>query len=105
VPLSLASLEVRTNNYRVKGTILLDLYNLVDMIKVVSEILVSRIVARPIPSIVDLRPRELILRNFGVDRCTGVAVPAPCATEIIAGFEDDGLEATVTKGLEHVYSS
>jgi hypothetical protein len=104
MPFALTGLKLGTDDYSVEGTILLDLHHFVDVVEIVTEILISWVVARPSPSVVHLRPRELVLRDLGVHGCTRVTVPSPCTSEIVACFEDDSLEPSIAKRLEHVYT-
>jgi hypothetical protein len=71
------------------------------VIEVITQILVVGVVIGPIPCLVYLRPRELVLRDFGVDAGAGVAVPSPSATRIVAGLENYRLQSAITQSLEH----
>jgi hypothetical protein len=92
---------VSANHDRVKGAVLLDANNLVDVVKVLAQVLVGRIVAGPVPRLPNLGPGELILGNLGVDASSGVAVPSPSASGVVASLEDDCLEAAVPESFEH----
>lgn len=61
----------------VEGAVLLDIEDLVDVIKVCAELIVGGIVARPVPSLPSLWEAELVLWDFRIHTCSGIAVPAP----------------------------
>lgn len=79
MPSTALGIELAAYNNGVERNILLDVKDLVHMIKVSAKISVGRIVARPSPGIVNLRPAEFVFRHFGVDTSTGIAIPSPSA--------------------------
>lgn len=101
IPFPLLRIEVGFNYDGVESAVLLDTNYLVDMIEVITQVFVVRVVVGPVPCIVYLGPRKLVLRDFGVDAGAGVAVPSPGATRIVASLENDCFQATITEGFEH----
>jgi hypothetical protein len=89
VPLSFRRFELRTSHNCFERTILLDIENLVHMVKVSSKLLIIRVVGSPCPIFVDLWPRELILRYLRVNSGSGIAIPAPSSAEVGASFIND----------------
>lgn len=104
-PTSKLGIKVAANNNRVKGNILLDMEDFVDVVKIRPQVLISWIVGLPVPGLPYLRPRELVLGDLGVDSGTRVAVPPPCASGVVTCLEDDSLQALVAEGLEHENAS
>lgn len=100
-PLAAGSVKVAADDDGVEGGILLDPDNLVDVLKIGTEVLVVGIVVGPVPGFPDLRPGELILRDLGVDAGAGVAVPAPGAAQAVASLEDGRLQTAISECLEH----
>lgn len=101
MPFPLLGIEVCFNHDGVECAVLLDTDYLVDVIEVITQVLVVRVVVGPVPCVVYLGPSELVLRDFGVDAGARVAVPSPGATGVVAGFENDCLQAAIAEGLEH----
>lgn len=101
VPFPLFQIECGPNNNAVESAVLLDTNYPVDVVKVSTQVFVVRVVAGPVPCLVYFGPRELILRNFGVDAGARVAVPSPGATQIVTGLENDRFQAAIAEGLEH----
>jgi hypothetical protein len=89
VPLPFRRFELRTSHNCFERTILLDIENLVHMVKVSSKLLIIRVVGSPCPIFVDLWPRELILRYLRVNSGSGIAIPAPSSAEVGASFIND----------------
>lgn len=100
-PLASSSIKLSTDDNGIERAVLLDVENLVDVIKIISQILVRRVVGLPIPRLPHFGPRELVLRHFRVDPGARVAVPTPGAARVIASFVNDGLESLIPKGFEH----
>jgi hypothetical protein len=100
MPLSFRRFELRTGHDRFERAILLDIENLVDMVKVSSEFLIIRIVGSPCPIFVHLWPRELILRHFRINSGSGIAIPAPSSTEIGASFVNYSPKTMLSESFE-----
>jgi hypothetical protein len=64
MPTSTDGIELGANYHSVKSAILLNADDLINMIKVRSKLRIVRVVSRPSPRIIDLRPAELILGDF-----------------------------------------
>jgi hypothetical protein len=101
IPFPLLRIELGFNYDGVESTVLLDTNYLVDVIEVITQVFVVGVVIGPVPCLVYLGPRELVLRDFGVDAGAGVTVPSPSATRIVTGLENDRLQPAVAEGLEH----
>lgn len=101
IPFPLCRIELSSNNDSIESTVLLHTNYLVDVVEVSTQVFVVGVVVGPVPCVVYFGPIELVLRNFGVDSGAGVAVPAPGATRIIAGLENDCLQTAIAEGLEH----
>jgi len=101
VPFPLVRIELGSNHDGVESAVLFDTHYLVDVIEVLTQILIVGVVIGPVPCLVYLGPRELVLRDFGVDAGAGVAVPSPSATSIVAGLENNRLQSAITESLEH----
>lgn len=101
MPFPLLRIELGFNHDGVESTVLLDTDYLVDVIEVIPQVFVVGVVIGPVPCVVYLGPRELVLRDLGVDTGAGVAVPSPSAPCIVPGLENDRLQPAVTEGLEH----
>lgn len=91
IPFPLLRIELSFNHDGVESAVLFNTNYLVDVIEVVAQVFVVGVVVGPVPCLVYLRPRELVLRDFGVDAGAGVAVPSPGTTRIVAGLENDRL--------------
>jgi hypothetical protein len=100
MPLSFSNIILRTNHNSLERAILLDVEDLIDMVKVGSKLFVIRVVGRPCPVLVHLWPRELILRHLRVNSGSRIAVPAPCAAEIRASFVKYGSKPMLAEALE-----
>lgn len=101
IPFPLLRIELGFNHNGVESAVLFDTNYLVDVIKVITQVFVVRVVAGPVPCLVYLGPRELILRDFGVYASAGVAVPSPGATRIVASLENDRFQAAIAESLKH----
>jgi hypothetical protein len=100
MPLPFRRFELRTSYDRFERAILLDIKNLVDMVKVSSELLIIRVVGSPYPIFVDLLPRELILGHLRVNSGSGIAIPAPSSAEIGASFINYSPKAMFSESFE-----
>lgn len=101
IPFPFLHIELGFNHNGVESAILFGTDYLVDVIKVITQVFIVRVVVGPVPCLVYLRPRELVLRDFGVDTGAEVAVPSPGATCIVASLENDHFQAAIAEGLEH----
>jgi len=90
-----------SDNNSIECAILLYANNLVDVIKIATQVLIVGIIVRPIPSIVYFRPRELIFGNFGVNPSTRITVPSPSTSGVFTSLENHSLHAPVAKSLKH----
>jgi hypothetical protein len=100
MPLSFIGVELRTNHNSLERTVLLDVKDLIDMVKVGSELFIIGVVGRPCPVLVHLWPRELVLRHLGVNAGSRIAIPSPCAAEIRASLVNYGSKAMIAEALE-----
>lgn len=100
-PFALLCIKLGPNYNRVECTVLLDTNYFIDMIKIIAEILIVRVIVGPVPGLVHFRPREFVLRDLGVDAGPRVAVPSPGATGIVTGLKNNRLQAAIPKSLEH----
>lgn len=89
IPFSLPRIELGLNHNRVESAVLFDTNYLVDVIRVIAQDFVARVVVGPIPRLVYLGPVERVLWDFGIDAGAWVAVPSPGTTCIIASLEND----------------
>jgi hypothetical protein len=105
IPFPLLRVELSSNNDGIESTVFLDTNDFVDVIEVITQVLVVGVVVGPVPGVVYLGPGELILWDFRVNAGSGVAVPSPGATRIVAGLKDDRLQAAVAESLEHENTS
>lgn len=101
IPFALLCIELSSNHDGVERAVLLDTNYFIHVIEVITQVLVVGVVVGPIPRVVDLGPRELVLGDFRVDTGAGVAIPSPGATHVVAGLENDRLQTAIAKGLEH----
>lgn len=101
IPFPLLRIELGFNHDGVESAVLLDTNYLVDVIEVITQVLVVRVVVRPVPRVVYLGPGELVLRDLGIDTGAGIAVPSPGATCVVACLENGGLQTAIAEGLEH----
>lgn len=99
-PFPSVCVEVGSNNYSVEGAVLLDIHDLVHMVKVRPDLLVIRVICCPVPVLIHLRPGELVLGDSRVDTCSRIAVESPGTSQVIAGFEENSLEAALSEPLE-----
>jgi hypothetical protein len=100
MPLPFRRFELRTSHDCFERAILLDIENLVDMVKVSSELLIIRVVGSPCPILVDLWPRELILGHLRVDSGSGIAIPAPSSAKIRASFINYSPKTMLSESFE-----
>lgn len=100
-PSPVLCIKLGSNDNSVESAVLLYADHFVDVIKVVTKVLIIGVIVWPIPSIVYLGPRELILGNFRVNASARVAVPSPSTSGIVACLENYRLHAPITQGLEH----
>jgi hypothetical protein len=100
-PFPLVGLELGSNHDGVESAVLLNTNHFVDVIEVSTQGFVVGVVGGPVPCLVYLRPRKLVLRDFGVDGGTWVAVPSPGAANVVTGLENDRLQAAIAECLEH----
>lgn len=62
-PLARLPVEAGSCYNGVEGTVFLDIHDLVNMVKISSNLLVIWVVCRPVPRVVHIGPGELILRH------------------------------------------
>lgn len=103
VPFPLAYIELGSDHDGVKSAVFLDPNDLVNMIKIVPQVLVVGVIVGPVPCIIYLGPRELVLRDFRVYTGTGVTVPSPGTTCVTGSLKDDGLQPAIAQGFEQKY--